>query len=88
MKSTIVKRSIVLGGHKTSISLEDAFWNALREIAEMQKMPLSALVQEIDTTRGANNLSSAVRQFVLGQYLKLSKRNQPGAVEAPERDVA
>ena len=65
MKSSVVKRSVVIGGHKTSISLEDAFWGHLKDIAHAQQATLSALVAEIDATRQHNNLSSAVRLFVL-----------------------
>jgi predicted DNA-binding ribbon-helix-helix protein len=65
MKSQIVKRSIVIEGHKTSVSLEDAFWTGLREIAQAQDATLSKLVAEIDRTRQQGNLSSAIRLFVL-----------------------
>jgi predicted DNA-binding ribbon-helix-helix protein len=65
MKSTIVKRSIVIDGHKTSVSLEDAFWGGLREIAHAQGATLSQTVAEIDETRRQGNLSSAIRLFVL-----------------------
>ena len=65
MKSSVVKRSVVIGGHKTSISLEDAFWSHLKDIAHAQRATLSALVAKIDETRQHNNLSSAIRLFVL-----------------------
>ena len=65
MKSSIVKRSIVIGGHKTSVSLEDAFWSDLKEIAHAQRATLSELVAKIDQARQQNNLSSAIRLFVL-----------------------
>jgi predicted DNA-binding ribbon-helix-helix protein len=65
MKSSIVKRSIVIDGHKTSVSLEDAFWSDLREIAHAQRATLSKLVAKIDQTRQQGNLSSAIRLFVL-----------------------
>jgi len=65
MKSPIVKRSIVIGGHKTSVSLEDAFWQGLKEIALMQRTTLSNTVAEIDRRRQQSNLSSAIRLFVL-----------------------
>jgi predicted DNA-binding ribbon-helix-helix protein len=68
MKSLIVKRSVVIEGHKTSISLEDAFWKSLREIAVARGSPLSNLVTSIDSRRGHSNLSSAIRLFVLGHY--------------------
>ena len=67
MKSQVVKRSIVIDGHKTSVSLEDAFWTGLREIAQAQHATLSQLVGEIDRTRQQGNLSSAIRLFVLDQ---------------------
>jgi predicted DNA-binding ribbon-helix-helix protein len=65
MKSSVVKRSIVIDGHKTSVSLEDAFWIHLKDIAHAQRATLSALVAKIDETRQHNNLSSAIRLFVL-----------------------
>jgi len=65
MKSSILKRSINIDGHKTSISLEDAFWSDLKEIAHAQKATLSELVSKIDQTRQQGNLSSAIRLFVL-----------------------
>jgi predicted DNA-binding ribbon-helix-helix protein len=68
MKSLVVKRSIVVGGHKTSVSLEDAFWNDLRKIANAREVTLSNLVTSIDTGRQQGNLSSAIRLFVLGVY--------------------
>jgi predicted DNA-binding ribbon-helix-helix protein len=67
-KSPVVKRSIVIGGHKTSVSLEDEFWNALREIADRRDITLSNLVTTIDADRNQSNLSSAIRLFVLGFY--------------------
>ena len=69
MKSLIVKRSIVLGGHKTSISLEEAFWNGMKMIAWERKVSLSELVGSIDEAREHANLSSAIRLFVLGYYM-------------------
>jgi predicted DNA-binding ribbon-helix-helix protein len=65
MKSSIVKRSVVIGRHKTSVSLEEPFWTALKQIAHARHMSLSALVAEIDCTREQSNLSSAIRLFVL-----------------------
>ena len=63
--SPIVKRSIVVGGHKTSISLEEAFWTELKAIALTEKMTAAELVTRIDGTREQGNLSSAIRLFVL-----------------------
>jgi predicted DNA-binding ribbon-helix-helix protein len=62
--SAIVKRSVRIAGHATSISLEAAFWRGLREIAAARQLPVSALVAAIDAQR-AGNLSSAIRIFVL-----------------------
>jgi predicted DNA-binding ribbon-helix-helix protein len=66
MKSAIAKRSVVIAGHKTSVSLEDAFWECLRGIANERGQTLSALVASIDDDRQRANLSSAIRSFVLG----------------------
>jgi predicted DNA-binding ribbon-helix-helix protein len=66
MKSLVVKRSIVLAGHKTSVSLEEPFWLGLKEIALQKNETLSTVVGEIDTSRQYGNLSSAIRLFVLG----------------------
>jgi predicted DNA-binding ribbon-helix-helix protein len=68
MKSPVVKRSIVIAGHKTSVSLEDAFWKGLKEIANGRDQTLSELVASIDTDRRQGNLSSAIRLFVLDHY--------------------
>jgi predicted DNA-binding ribbon-helix-helix protein len=66
MKSQIVKRSVVIDGHKTSVSLEDAFWNDLREIAHYQRVTVPKLLENIDKER-QGNLSSAIRLFVFDQ---------------------
>ena len=68
MKSPIVKRSIVLAGHKTSVSLEDAFWRGLKDIAWSCRTTLSDLINGIDLDRERGNLSSALRLFVLNHY--------------------
>ena len=68
MKSPVVKRSIVIAGHKTSVSLEDAFWKGLKEIANGREVTLSDLVASIDTDRRHGNLSSAICLFVLDHY--------------------
>jgi len=65
MKSSVVKRSIVIASHKTSVSLEDAFWSSLKEIASERDETLSNLVAKIDADRQHGNLSSAIRLFVL-----------------------
>lgn len=71
MKSSVVKRSIVVAGHKTSVSLEDAFWRGLKEIASSRAQTLSELVGLIDSGRAQGNLSSAIRLFVLDHYRTL-----------------
>jgi predicted DNA-binding ribbon-helix-helix protein len=72
MSSTVVKRSIVIAGHRTSISLEDSFWRALKTIAKARGETLSDLVAAIDDKRQdgkiGGNLSSAIRVFVLDHY--------------------
>ena len=72
MKSPVVKRSIVITGHKTSVSLEDAFWTGLKDIATSRNMTLSELVAAIDADRRQGNLSSAIRLFVLDHYRALA----------------
>jgi len=92
MKSPVVKRSIVIAGHKTSVSLEDAFWQGLKQIAGERNLTLSDLVATIDTERRQGNLSSAIRLFVLDYYRTggAAARNQqePGPTEARERSAS
>jgi predicted DNA-binding ribbon-helix-helix protein len=68
MKSSVVKRTIAVGRRRTAVSLEDAFWDALKAIADKHSMTPSQLVTTIDTDREHANLSSAIRLFVLGVY--------------------
>jgi predicted DNA-binding ribbon-helix-helix protein len=68
MKSTVIKRSIVVVGRKTSVSLEDPFWNGLKEIAKGRGVTMGDLVACIESDRHHSNLSSAIRLFVLGIY--------------------
>ena len=68
MRSTVVKRSIVIAGHRTSISLEDTFWNALKDVAKTRNETLSEIIATIDDKRRGGNLSSAIRVFVLDHY--------------------
>ena len=65
MKSPVIKRSVKIDGHKTSICLEDAFWSSLKAIAQAQGATVAQTVTTIDKTREQANLSSAVRLFVL-----------------------
>ena len=84
MKSPVVKRSIVIAGHKTSVSLEDAFWTGLKEIATRRDMTLSDLVASIDTDRRQGNLSSAIRLFVLDHYRALAGEEVDEAAQEAE----
>jgi predicted DNA-binding ribbon-helix-helix protein len=85
MKSPVIKRSIIIAGHKTSVSLEDAFWKGLKEIAVSRNMTLSDIVATIDSGRPHGNLSSAIRLFVLSHYQEqMSRHAEP---ESPQRDI-
>jgi len=66
----VSKRSISISGHSTSLWIEQEFWDALKEIAKSRGTTLADLVAEVDTTRG-NNLSSALRVYVLNYFRKL-----------------
>jgi predicted DNA-binding ribbon-helix-helix protein len=68
MKSAVIKRSVTLNGHKTSVSLENEFWDALREIAERANLPLPRLMEQVDKDRTTCNLSSAIRIFVFNHF--------------------
>jgi predicted DNA-binding ribbon-helix-helix protein len=74
MKSSILKRSIIIDGHNTSVSLEDAFWSDLKDIAHSQQATLSKLVSQIDETRQQGNLSSAIRLYVL-EHIRTHGKN-------------
>jgi predicted DNA-binding ribbon-helix-helix protein len=71
-KSPVVKRSIIVGGHKTSVSLEEPFWSSMKEISQELSVTLSELVSEIDRNRQQGNLSSAIRLFVLDHFKSLA----------------
>jgi predicted DNA-binding ribbon-helix-helix protein len=74
MKSSVIKRSIVIKGHKTSVSLEDPFWQALKDLSAEKNVTVSALINSIDQGRDTSNLSSAVRQFVMRHYYEIAMR--------------
>lgn len=76
MGAGIVKRSVSIAGHRTSISLEEPFWESVRSIAEREKISLQSLIGRIDSERGEQNLSSAIRVFVL---MDVRDRQQNGA---------
>jgi predicted DNA-binding ribbon-helix-helix protein len=92
MKSPVVKRSIVVAGHKTSVSLEEAFWNGMKEISGLRDMTLSELVGEIDSNRQQGNLSSAIRLFVLDYFrtraMPAARRNAAAGLSRPRVDAA
>lgn len=69
LSSKVVKRSVTIAGHTTSLSIEEPFWAELKTIAATQKRPLAALIAEIDERRGTN-LSSALRLYVLDHMLR------------------
>jgi predicted DNA-binding ribbon-helix-helix protein len=77
MYSAVIKRSVTIAGHKTSVTLEDAFWSALREIASDRHETVHALIDEIESSRRGANLSSHIRTFVLDYY-----RSHPGLSNA------
>jgi predicted DNA-binding ribbon-helix-helix protein len=79
MKSPVIKHSVILNGHKTSVSLEDQFWDGLREIAAQENLGVSSLVERIDQDRTGHNLSSAIRVFVLARFrARTSQQDLPG----------
>jgi predicted DNA-binding ribbon-helix-helix protein len=82
MDSAVVKRSIVISGHKTSVSLEDDFWNGLKQIGRENKTTLSGLVADIDVSRLHNNLSSAIRIFVLHHFRAQIPQTSTNGIEA------
>jgi predicted DNA-binding ribbon-helix-helix protein len=69
-KSPILKHSIMVRNRKTSISLEEEFWTAFRDIAKAHGLSLMALLSDVDAERKQSNLSSAIRLFVLNHYIK------------------
>lgn len=66
------KRSLSIAGHRTSISLEAPFWEALKEIAASENRPIAAIVADVDSGRGELNLSSALRLHALAHYRKIA----------------
>ncbi|WP_291668424.1 ribbon-helix-helix domain-containing protein [Bosea sp. (in: a-proteobacteria)] len=74
------KRSLSIAGHRTSVSLEDEFWDALKEIAAVEGRSLAALIAEIDTARGDINLSAALRLRALAHYRGRTSRKAAGGV--------
>jgi len=85
--SKVVKRSIVIAGHKTSVSLEDDFWSSLREIAKSRGMHVQDLASEIDSKRTHGNLSCAIRLYVLDHYQTLAQNAAPQASFVSDRSM-
>lgn len=88
MKSPVVKRSVMIADHRTSVSLEAAFWQALKDIAAEQRLTLGGLIEVIDTHRRQSNLSSAIRVFVLDHYCRLARSRAAERVRADARSAA
>ena len=83
MRSSVIKRSLVIAGRRTSVSLEDAFWSAFKEIANHRDLTLSDLADEINTARQCGNLSSAIRLYVLDHCRqRLGYRSQAEQIRA------
>ncbi len=87
----VVKRSVIINGHKTSVSLEDAFWDGLKDIARRQSISLSTLIETIEGRRSTANLSSAIRLFVFGYFrsraitdLMIGMRRETDAAHPPD----
>ncbi len=80
MPTSVKKRSVVVHGHRTSVSLESIFWDALRELAAARARTVNQLVSEIDAGRGGN-LSSAIRVFVLTEARE-GRLGPPGGAAA------
>ncbi len=85
-KTDVIKRSIFINGHKTSVSLENEFWQGLREIAEHDRTTVAMLVERIDRARNTCNLSSAIRVFVFNHFR--DEKNSSGEKHHPALVVA
>jgi predicted DNA-binding ribbon-helix-helix protein len=75
-RARVVKRSLVVAGHRTSVSLEDAFWRRLQAIAARRGVSMNGLAADVDARRGEANLSSALRVFVLEAVAKAADPNE------------
>ena len=76
-KSAVTKRSVVIGGHKTSVSLEEPFWSEVRSIATGEQITVSSLLRRIDRERSNANLSSAIRVYVLEHVRERANGERP-----------
>jgi predicted DNA-binding ribbon-helix-helix protein len=77
MKSAVIKRSVVVNGRKTSVSLENEFWDALRQVAKQSNVSIARLLVEIERSRTTINLSSAIRIFLLNHFRTQNSDRQP-----------
>jgi len=77
MKSAVIKRSVMINGRKTSVSLENEFWDALRQVAKQSNVPVAKLLAEIERSRTTINLSSAIRIFLLNIFRAQNSNWQP-----------
>jgi len=80
--TTIIKRSISVNGNRTSVSLEDEFWQGLREIAKKEGRAIAELVEQINRETHSGNLSSAIRVFVLKRFRASADTPKPPSPEA------
>jgi predicted DNA-binding ribbon-helix-helix protein len=87
MKSVVIKRSILINGRKTSVSLENEFWDALHEIAEHENVAISALVEVINQGRDNINLSSAIRVFVFNHYRPINGKEAKQNPDSERRNT-
>ena len=87
MRSAVIKRSILLNGRKTSVSLENEFWEALHEIAKHENVAISALVEKLDKVRTNINLSSAIRVFVLNHFRLQAKMGTSQTANSGRRNT-
>ena len=76
-KYGIAKHSLLIAGHRTSVSLEHAFWSALRLLAAERGLSVASLVATIDAGRGTANLSSTIRVYLLETYMALPRVGLP-----------
>jgi predicted DNA-binding ribbon-helix-helix protein len=87
MRSPVVKHSLSLADHKTSVSLENEFWNGLKNIAHDRHLKLSELIGDVDAQRQHSNLSSALRLFVLEYYRRKAAEKLGGEHSVPPARV-
>jgi predicted DNA-binding ribbon-helix-helix protein len=89
MKSSVIKRSVVIDGHKTSVSLEEPFWASIKEIANQRSMTVYDLITQLHQARGENsNLSSFIRLFILSHFQALSTMKTEQSKEAMDTDTS